>query len=164
VKRVASARTLRIQRFPEPMPSWKRMRSSPRRCAASPCAGRGRSREAGPHALGEDRHLRVELTPVGGEELHDEVLDPAVGQLGDAIDQSRRLADEGVPGAGGRPRGLAGTEHADVVARRERRRRCASADLAEQRDLPPAGSQLLRRAIDRMPGHAELDGPAKRGT
>src|SRR6266852_6021751 len=32
------------------------------------------SPERGPHALGEDGHLRVELAAVGGEELEDQVL------------------------------------------------------------------------------------------
>ena len=48
--------------------------------------GRGHA-NARPDALGEERHLRVELAAVGGEELEDEVLDAAVGELRDLVDQ-----------------------------------------------------------------------------
>src|SRR2546427_6191207 len=121
------------------------------------------SPERGPHALGEDSHLRVELAAVGGEELEDQVLDAARGQLADLLDQGGRLAREHAPAMRGRWRALARLQHAQVVAQRERRGRCAAAGLAEPCDLGLAGPQLHRRAIDRMPGGSEPSGAAERG-
>src|SRR2546426_5607631 len=121
------------------------------------------SPERGPHALGEDGHLRVELAAVGSEELEDQVLDAARGQLTDLLDQGGRLAREHAPAMRGHWRALAGPQHAQVVAQRERRGRRASAGLAEPCDLGLAGLQLRRRAIDRMPGGSEPSGAAERG-
>src|SRR3989442_5531354 len=121
------------------------------------------SPERGPHALGEDGHLRVELAAVGSEELEDQVLDAARGQLTDLLDQGGRLAREHAPAMRGHWRALAGPQHTQVVAQRERRGRRASAGLAEPCDLGLAGPQLRRRAIDRMPGGSEPSGPAERG-
>jgi hypothetical protein len=122
-----------------------------------------RSAEPRAHALGEDGHLLGQLTAVGGKELEDQVLDAAPGQLGDLVDQGGGLAREHAPGVGGRRRTLTGPEDPDVVAERECRNRRAAARLAESRQLGAAGPQLLRRAIDRMPGRAELGGTAERG-
>src|SRR3989454_8716880 len=121
------------------------------------------SPERGPHALGEDGHLRVELAAVGGEELEDQVLDAARGQLAYLLDQGGRLAREHAPAMRGRWRALARPQHTQVVAQRERRGRRAAAGLAEPCDLGLAGPQLRRRAIDRMPGGSEPSGAAERG-
>src|SRR5574342_1216271 len=53
--------------------------------------GPRRSGELGPHALGEGDHLPVELGAVGREEFEDQVLDPAVCQLKDLLDEACRL-------------------------------------------------------------------------
>src|SRR5207245_2152398 len=109
-------------------------------------------------SLGGGGHL-----PVGGEELEDQVLDAARGQLADLLDQGGRLAREHAPAMRGRWRALAGPQHAQVVAQRERRGHRAAAGLAEPCDLGLAGPQLRRRAIDRMPGGSEPCGAAERG-
>src|SRR2546428_8899929 len=120
------------------------------------------SPERGPHALGEDSHLRVERADGGGEELGVQVPDAARGQLADLLDQGGRLAREHAPAMRGRWRALARLQHAQVVAQRERRGRCAAAGLAEPCDLGLAGPQLHRRAIYRMPRGSEPSGAAER--
>jgi hypothetical protein len=89
------------------------------------------------------------------------VLDPALGQFADLLDQRGRLAGQHAPAMRGGRHTLAGPKDADVVAEREGRGRPTAAHLAESRQLVPAGAQLGGRTIDRMPGGAELRRAAK---
>jgi len=161
----------RVQSFRELMPPWRSATSGRCRSGGPPWWERGRlawcrssgSGELGAHALCEGGHLPVELGPIGGEKLEDEVLDSAVGELRDLLDETRRLSREHAAAVSRCRRSLAGPHDADVVAKRERRRHGAATRLAESRQLGPAGPQLLRRTVDRMPGGAELGGATKRG-
>ena len=166
MKRRESGSTLRIQCRHEPIPPWKRTTSGPlpRRCTAIRGAGSGRTSQLRPHALGEDRHLLVELAAVGGQELEDQVLDAArrpARRSGRPARPARRPAR--VRRAKRPARSGPGLQHVDVVAKRERRGRRAAASLAESRQLGPARPQLLRRTIDRMPRGAESGRAAQRG-
>src|SRR5439155_23396215 len=122
-----------------------------------------RSSERGTDALGERGHLLVELAPIGGEELEDQMFDAARGELFELVDHRCRLAGDHAAGVGGGGRTLARLKDADVVAQGERRDVHPTARCAESRELGAARAQLVRRAIDRMPRGAELRGATKRG-
>jgi hypothetical protein len=70
------------------------------------------------------------------------VLDAAGGQLPDVLDQRGRLACDHALAMGGLRRALAGPEHADVVAERERRKRRAA---RAQRNVLELDSQRIMR-------------------
>ena len=93
------------------------------------------SAHARPDVLGEGGHLRLEVAAVGGQELEDEVLDPALGQLGDLVHDRRCLARDDASGVGRWGRRLARPQDADVVAERQRGRRRAATRLAEADEL-----------------------------
>src|SRR5260370_476647 len=119
-----------------------------------------RSSERGTNAFGERGHLLLELTAVRGEELQDEMLDAAGGQLVDLIDERSGLAREHAPGMGGRRDRLTRLENAHVVASRERGRRGAAARPGT------GGGDDARRGCPRRPrsaGAASAQASARRG-
>jgi hypothetical protein len=90
------------------------------------------------------------------------VLDAALAELVDLLDERGRLAAEHVATP---RRGLsvpARPQHARIRAHGEDRRGRAAALATALRDLVHAGAQLGRRAVDGVPGRADLGSAAQR--
>ena len=163
---------LRVQCFHEPMPPLEEHHVGPAPAAADRHGGsgraghgRGRSRsgELRAHALGEARRICSSSSrPSPARNSSTRCSTPQSASSAICSTRRGRLAREHAAAVGGRGHALPGPGHADVVAQGERGRRRAIALPAEPGQLGAARAQLLRRAIDRMPGGPEAGRTAKR--